>query len=144
MKRKNTSASGAVIERKAIARLHADGYAVERARTSTVWIKGKPRNVHVDFFGAFDLIALHPQYGTLLIQVTTKAKMRERERKVAAAVDGFYNPLNAVAQVWGFVGGRRPNGQRFIVTELSCNGPDAWCEAQDEVCVVENKRARAA
>jgi len=56
------------------------GYVVERARASATYIPKLKRVVSVphDFFGVFDLIAVHPEGQIKFIQVTADSKIKKR------------------------------------------------------------------
>lgn len=119
---KNTAAKGASIERRARDVLEADGYFVAKSVRSPVvrWlphpvtrkmeqkILGSNSN---DFFGAFDLIAVHPSKGCRFIQVTDSHNMGARMRKVELVVRKF--PPFVFCEVWGWVGGAKRIDQRY-------------------------------
>ncbi len=113
---KNTAAKGAAIERRARDVLEADGYLVAKSQRSPVvrWLpnpvtqKMEQRIVGSganDFFGSFDLIAVHPQKGCRFIQVTDSHNMGARMSKVELVVRKF--PLTVFCEVWGWVGGAK-------------------------------------
>lgn len=108
----STSSKGAEIERKAIAVLKRLGYRqIHRAIRTPVARGGFVFSNSNDVFGVFDIIAARPDAPLLCVQVTTKEKMRVRERKVAPVAADF--PLkHTVIQVWGWVGGRRGSRDR--------------------------------
>lgn len=131
-KRKNTSAKGQKLEGLARAILEHEGYAVATAGKVLAWTPRGPRSKQHDLFGCIDLIATQRSHIPVFVQVTDKHNRRARERKATAYARGYTSPDAVIVQVWAFVGGRRPKGQRFLVTEW--NNLE-WADCTDRVCV---------
>jgi hypothetical protein len=143
VKRKNTSAAGAIIERKAIAILEAEGWLVHRAvRTPFTRAPGRFGSNSNDVFGCFDLVAVrfggwNGKHATRFIQVGRKHDRRAKERKARPVADRM-DCDNVGPEVWGFVPGRKPAGQRFVVTRWNRH---EWAECDDEVCLPTAEKA---
>lgn len=132
-RKRSNKARGTDLEKRAQRILEAWGYKTHRAvRTSGNFRDGRFRGgQNNDVFGCFDLLAAKDFEPIRFVQVTTKEKMRERERKVQQFAVGA--PLeHCDVEVWGFVGGRRPRGQLFRITRW--NGHE-WAGCRDVPCV---------
>ena len=127
------SSKGADRERKAKAILEAQGYRVEQAPKVAGYFNGMVRSSRHDFWGCIDLIGVHASRPTLYVQVGGADVMRTKEREVVDFARSVSQDHNTV-MVWGFVEGRRPEGQRFRVT---CWNGLEWGECEDQVCVPE-------
>jgi len=85
-----------------------------------------------DFFGAFDLLAVHPERGQRNIQVVkvSGSHVAARRRKIEAIADRF--PASFSLEVWRFRGGPRRRGDRlprgFIRERLA--GAGEWVPAE--------------
>lgn len=93
-----------------------------------------------DFFDAFDVVATHASRPTLWVQVSVISE-RSRKRKQVEPALAHLSLEHNDAEVWSWIGGRRPHGQRFRVQRW--NGVE-WSDAEDAVLPVEHKKARAA
>lgn len=137
----SASSKGADRERKAKAILESQGYRVEQAPKVAKYFGGMVRSARHDFWGCIDLIAIHQLLPTLYVQVGRKHDMREKERDVTEFAANIALEHNDV-EVWGFVEGRRPEGQRFRVTRW--NGAGEWGRCADMQCTTASKRVSSA
>jgi len=117
---------GAALEKRVQLYLQTNGYLVDRARSSVVWVPNKqggrfPVSRRVDFFGAFDLIALKRQRPVRLVQVTTSDSRSHRRAKVSDALAGFYPGTTYAVQVWAW-GRTVSRGWGFSVDDLRDDG----------------------
>lgn len=121
---RNTSNKGGTVERAARALLESKGYLVDKTTRSPIvrWLPNsetgkmeqKILGSHAnDFFGAFDLIAVHPSKGIRFIQVTTTGHVGERKAKCELVIRRF--PSSVFCEVWGWVGGARRIDKRPTV-----------------------------
>lgn len=131
-KRTNRSAKGATLELRAQRILEAQGHLVERATKKLTWINGQPRSMAHDFFAAADLIAIPRKGPVRLVQVTARVADRAAKRKQMQPLADHADVEHVQCEVWCWVGGRKPAGQRFRVQEWNSAGE--WADAKDEVC----------
>lgn len=131
-RKRNTSRKGQQLEGHARAILESQGYEVATAGKVLAWTPKGPRSKQHDLFGCIDLIGVQSKRVVRFVQVTDKHNRRARERKATPFAKG--SPYeHADVEVWGFVAGRRPAGQRFRVTRWLPLG--GWVDCEDEVCV---------
>jgi len=114
---------GSQIEIMAARVLEDQDYQVERARNKIIWIanKGgpgrKPISTSHDFFGCFDLLAVHADRMPRLVQVTTKNGLSARRAKLRA-----YGELYGIElELWGYWGGRGRHFRVFVPPIYSHN-----------------------
>lgn len=132
-RKRSTSSKGATLELRAQRILERDGYLVERATKKLAWINGQPRSMAHDFFAAADLIAIPRKGPVRLVQVTARIADRATKRKqMQPLADHVRASLAVQCEVWCWVPGRKPEGQRFRVQEWNPSGE--WADARDEVC----------
>lgn len=129
--KRNTARIGAERERKAKAILESQGYKVEQAPKVAGYFRGQVRSARHDFWECIDLIGVHPVRPTLYVQVGGVDDMRSKERDCTGFASSISFEHNTVS-VWGFIGGPRPDGQRFRVT---CWNQLEWAESEDQVCL---------
>lgn len=132
----SSSSKGAARELKATAILESQGYRVERAPKVAGYFQGIVRTARHDFWECIDLICVHPTRPTLHVQVGGVDDMRSKERDCADFARGIAFEHNTVS-VWGFVDGRRPEGQRFRVT---CWNGAEWAECEDQACLPTTRK----
>jgi hypothetical protein len=109
------NARGNELEKRALRYLEGRGYVVERAQRTYFPIgPGILRSRRNDIFGAFDLLALHPEEAARLVQVSTasnRAKKRAKVDQFLAAHPrlGRSPHVGYEVWVWGrWKGGRDP------------------------------------
>jgi hypothetical protein len=125
----------------AVAILESWGYAVATAGKATQRLPdGRTLTRQHDLFGCIDLVATRRNCAPLFVQVGGKDKMRRKERDGLAFARDSTSPDCATVEVWGFVEGRRPAGQRFRRTQW--NGLE-WAECLDAVCLPARPAATA-
>lgn len=101
----NTNRKGNDKELMAKRYLESQGFQVHRAIRTYLKLPGGKTIVRSnDVFGCFDLVALSPFEPARFIQVTTKAGLYERRKKI----DAKFKTANysIIFQVWAWHGGR--------------------------------------
>jgi len=78
-------------ERKCEVELQSQGWLTERPR--------RTRFNKIDFFGLFDVMAIHPLMGVLLVQV----KSNRCPKPVREAISAFKVPTGVFKQIWIWV-----------------------------------------
>lgn len=138
-----SSSKGNAREKAAVAILESQGWLCWRAGKVLAWVNGQPRSQQHDIFGCADIIAAGGSV-VRFIQVGTLEHRAKKQRKMQALAERTVMAScgsGVQCEVWAWIGGRRPDGQRFRVRRW--NGLE-WADCDDVVCVVETKRARAA
>ena len=81
--------------RRTLAELRADGWTAERCE---VW-DSQTRKAR-DLFGVADVAAWHPTAGFMLVQVTSRANMSARRKKIRATQPGIEHAVHF--EIWGW------------------------------------------
>jgi hypothetical protein len=108
--RKSNIETGTGIEKLAEASLRADGWKVHRTRRAKFDTN--------DLWGVFDIAAIAPKNGSLLlVQTTDPTNATHRKRKVEEWARPIYDPVEwqqgPVIQVWAY--GKWPDGVGFRI-----------------------------
>ena len=116
--------SGTYLEKKGEAMLNDQGWLVHRTKNSKPiergghWISTSDN----DILGAFDLLAIHPEHMTRLIQSTVYSHMSERKKKVDDRIP--FSPCNTYLEVWAW----EKKGRRWTHREFRRREPGDWKE----------------
>lgn len=103
---------GSKIEAAAKRLLEQRGYLVHRTVRTPTFVAGRFLSHNNDVFGAFDLVAVHPDEPVLFVQVTVADQMSARRKKVEQVADDFPVALHCLVEVWGWVGGAKRAAKR--------------------------------
>jgi hypothetical protein len=103
---------GAAIERRAERYLLANGYLVQKAARSVIWIRKRgmerpiPISRRIDLWGAIDFACLKYGERVRLIQVCAQSARSRRRRKVEGAIATVYSEFSDInhidIEVWSW------------------------------------------
>lgn len=137
----STSSKGNAREKAAVAILESQGWLCWRAGKVLAWVNGQPRSQQHDIFGCADIIAIKSNCPVRFIQVGTLEHRAAKQRKMQPITDRYGGTCDFEAEVWAFVPGRRPEGQRFRVRTFNRG---EWADCEDQACIPAEKKAKAA
>lgn len=122
------NAKGTGYEKRVRAWREVHGWLVDRAPRAVKWIprpdgRVTPISNKVDFFGAFDLVSIHPNRPTALDQVTTAPSAAAKRRKIEAVMNSRLPSIFYQVRLWSW-SHLAEKGYGFVIDRLVA--PNTW------------------